>query len=359
MTHKLYVSLFHQGFPGLVTPHSRVLIVGFRHQQEGTSMPACLGKGTFPAALGLCRCRISPYAPGRRDPERDDPYDAGEEVWAGLTPGPPLPQRVAWAARSAQWGLSGVGGDISQLEISQCCKKCSIYCKFLTLLPLISDLDLFLGLIVIHSSAQTHLPPGLFCLRNIIGRKTGLREIWVSVAPETEGSLAQTVGLAQAWLGWPHRAHALTLGGPVWGHRRHFLDEEAEDGLANCARTGQGLSGTRATDLRDRMSKKAARQGKTSSPASLSPAISPRGCWGRGREASFQNLGCLGSKITGILIGLHGGEGPFLCDPIQLLTDFLGPRGYSSKFPFIQKIIKEQLLWAWPVLECCGKVSHY
>lgn len=89
----------------------------------------------------------------------------------------------------------------------------SIYWKFLTLLPLISDLDLFLELIVIHSSAQMHLPPGLFCLRNIMGRKTGLREIWVWVAPETGGSLAQTVGLAQAAPGWPHRAHALTLRG--------------------------------------------------------------------------------------------------------------------------------------------------
>lgn len=41
-------------------------------------------------------------------------------------------------------------GDISQLETSQCWKEGSIYCKFLTLLPLISDLDLFLELIVIH-----------------------------------------------------------------------------------------------------------------------------------------------------------------------------------------------------------------
>lgn len=43
-----------------------------------------------------------------------------------------------------------VWGPITQLESSQSWKKGSIYCKFLLLLPLISDLDLFIEFIVIH-----------------------------------------------------------------------------------------------------------------------------------------------------------------------------------------------------------------
>ena len=59
--------------------------------------------------------------------------------------GPALPQRGLGSGGSTEGR-----GDISQPETSQCWKKGSIYCKFLTLLPLISDLHSFLELIVIH-----------------------------------------------------------------------------------------------------------------------------------------------------------------------------------------------------------------
>lgn len=179
-----------------------------------------------------------------------------------------------------------------------------------------------------------HLPPGLFCLRNIIRGKIGLREIWG--APETWGSLAQMVSLAQPGPAWPRRAHALTLGVARLGSRSPFSRQgcrrsEAGDGLAHSARTGQGLSGTKASDPRDRMSKKAAQPDRFSS-FSLSCHLPLRRCWGGGREVSFQNLCCLGLETTGVLSGLPGGARPFLCRPIQLLTDFFGLRGYSSKY---------------------------
>lgn len=52
------------------------------------------------------------------------------------------------------WGSQGsaVGsvGPVTQLESSHCWKRGSTYCKFLLLIPLISDPASFLGLIVIH-----------------------------------------------------------------------------------------------------------------------------------------------------------------------------------------------------------------
>ena len=50
-----------------------------------------------------------------------------------------LPQKEAWADR--RWR-----GSFTQLESRQCWEKESVYCKFLLLLPLISDLASFLEL---------------------------------------------------------------------------------------------------------------------------------------------------------------------------------------------------------------------
>ena len=115
---------------------------------ERREFPVLFGKGDFSGAAqtlhggSLCTRRKGPGGQGVPDVKSGQ---RGASGWSYS--GPPLPQREAGAARRAQWGLRGA---ISQLESSQCWKKGSVYCKFLTLLSLISDLDLFLELTVIH-----------------------------------------------------------------------------------------------------------------------------------------------------------------------------------------------------------------
>lgn len=127
------------------SPSGLPLTVGF-----GESFWFCFGQGAFPGLL-------APYVEAGfhlMHQEEGTPREAPLMWREGVGRRYGLVRMEASPSSERGWGSQGsaVGsvGPVTQLESSHCWKRGSTYCKFLLLIPLISDPASFLGLIVIH-----------------------------------------------------------------------------------------------------------------------------------------------------------------------------------------------------------------
>lgn len=126
----------------VLTPPIGVSRVQFGPHRGGADPGVPAGGGCRTDFLVLSWQGLYQFCLGGRNPLSTRRRGAGEgapdvKKWKEMPAG--LPQKEAWADR--RWW-----GSFTQLESRQCWEKESVYCKFLLLLPLISDLVSFLEL---------------------------------------------------------------------------------------------------------------------------------------------------------------------------------------------------------------------